>query len=35
MYDDMFKHFNNFGSMFQNSAHLIGMLIRKNMVLNQ
>jgi hypothetical protein len=31
----MFINFNNFGAIFQQTAHLIGMLIRKNMVLNQ
>lgn len=35
MYDTMFKNFNDFGAMFQKTAHYIGMLIRKNMTLNQ
>jgi hypothetical protein len=31
----MFLQYNNFGSMFQETAHYIGLLIKKNMVLNR
>jgi hypothetical protein len=30
----MFGLYNNFGALFQDTAHYIGLLIRKNMVLN-
>lgn len=34
-YDEMFTHYNTFGSMFQETAHYIGILIRKNMLYNR
>lgn len=30
----MFGLYNNFGALFQDTAHYIGLLIRKNMLLN-
>ena len=33
-YDQMFGLYNNFGALFQDTAHYIGLLIRKNMLLN-
>ncbi len=33
-YDAMFSTFNQFGNMFQETAHYIGMLIKKNMNLH-
>jgi hypothetical protein len=30
----MFSVYNNFGALFQDTAHYIGLLIRKNMLLN-
>ncbi len=30
----MFGIYNNFGALFQDTAHFIGLLIRKNMLLN-
>lgn len=35
MYDTLFKNFNDFGSIFQKTAHHIGKLIRKNMTLTE
>ena len=34
-YDQMFAHYNAFGAMFQETAHYIGLLIRKNMLLHR
>jgi hypothetical protein len=34
-YDQMFNVYNNFGALFQETAHYIGLLIRKNMQLNK
>ena len=34
-YDQMFAHYNAFGAMFQETAHYIGLLIRKNMSLHR
>lgn len=34
-YDEMFAHYNQFGAMFQETAHYIGLLIKKNMQLNR
>eukprot|EP00347_Sterkiella_histriomuscorum_P010198 403377229 len=34
-YDDMFLLYNQFGQRFQETAHYIGLLIKKNMMLNQ
>jgi hypothetical protein len=31
----MFAHYNAFGAMFQETAHYIGLLIRKNMTLHR
>ena len=33
-YDQMFGIYNNLGALFQDTAHFIGLLIRKNMLLN-
>lgn len=35
LYDNLFKNYNDFGAMFQQTAHHIGLLVKKNMVLNQ
>ena len=34
-YDQMFTQYNNFGALFQETAHFIGMLIKKNLILNK
>ncbi|TNV86300.1 hypothetical protein FGO68_gene6572 [Halteria grandinella] len=34
-YDQMFVSYNQFGAMFQETAHYIGLLIKKNMMLNK
>lgn len=34
-YDQMFSQYNEFGAMFQETAHYIGLLIKKNMFLNR
>ena len=34
-YDQMFTQYNNFGALFQETAHYIGLLIKKNLLLNK
>ena len=34
-YDEMFNIYNQFGSRFQETAHYIGLIIKKNMNLNE